>query len=122
MDAVATQKSKEEASEGHGPGKAHEHRDRGLKYPLKTPWEIKTWGTQENGAELRLSLAFELAPDEVTFSFLAALKKERRENVDCDIKDGWGSDKLNSFEGFPSTEQAEGRSPWFTSGRYRLSS
>lgn len=75
---MATQKSKEEASEGHSPGKAHEHRDRGLKYPLKAPWEIKTWGTQENGTELRLSLAFELAPDEVTFSFLAALKKEKK--------------------------------------------
>lgn len=36
----------------------------------------KHGGTQENGTELRLSLAFELAPDEVTFSFLGALKKE----------------------------------------------
>lgn len=35
-------------------------------------------GSQENETELRLSLVFELAPDAVTFSFLAALKTEER--------------------------------------------
>lgn len=50
-----------------------------LRYPLKAPWEIKTWGgSQENETELHLSLVFELAPDAVTFSFLAALKTEER--------------------------------------------
>ena len=67
---------------------------------------------------IRLSLAFELAPNAVTFSFLAALKKRRRgENIDSDIKDGWGLDKLNSFEGCPSAGEAEGRSLWGMSGR-----
>lgn len=49
-----------------------------LRYFLKPPWEIKYGGPQENETELRLSLVFELAPDAVTFSFLAALKKEER--------------------------------------------
>lgn len=71
---------------------------------------------------IRLSLAFELAPNAVTFSFLAALKKRRRgETIDSDIKDGWGLDKLNSFEGCPSAGEAEGRSLWGMSGRSVLS-
>lgn len=49
-----------------------------LRYFLKAPWEIKYGGPQENETELCLSLVFELAPDAVTFSFLAALKKEER--------------------------------------------
>ena len=91
--------------------------------PLKTPWEIKTWGPGGMKPNIRLSLAFELAPNAVTFSFLAALKKRRRgENVDSDIKDRWALDKLNSCEGFPSTGEAEGRSLWGMSGRDVLSS
>ena len=71
---------------------------------------------------IHLSLAFELAPNAVTFSFLAALKKGGEEkNVDSDIKDGWSLDKLNSFEGFPSAGEAEGRSLWGISGRGVLS-
>lgn len=90
--------------------------------PLKTPWEIKTWGPGGMKPNIRLSLAFELAPNAVTFSFLAALKKRRRgENVDSDIRDRWGLDKLNSFEGFPSAREAEGRSLWGMSGRDVLS-
>lgn len=45
---------------------------------LKTPQKIKTQGLGRTKQNIRLSLAFELAPNAVTFSFLAALKKEER--------------------------------------------
>lgn len=53
-----------------------------LRYPPKGSLGDKNMGgAQENETELRLSLVFELAPDAVTFSFLAALKKEERRKM-----------------------------------------
>lgn len=78
MSAEVTQKSVEGASEGHSPRRDVDTGKGMLRYPLNVPWEIKTWGPQENETELHLSLVFELAPDAVTFSLLAALRKEER--------------------------------------------
>lgn len=45
---------------------------------LKAPWEMQTRGLGRKNWNISLSLAFELAPNAVTFSFLAALKTEGR--------------------------------------------